>query len=194
MVDAKQVQQLRGMTNCGMMECKNALEEAGGDLEKAVEALRKSGAAKAVKKSGREASQGIIESYIHAGGKVGVLLRLHCETDFVAKNEMFRQLAHDIALHIAGMNPMYVSTDDIPQEVRENERRIYKEQFADSGKPAEIVDKIIDGKMQNYAAEIALLEQSFVKNQDKKIKDVINEYIAKLGENIQVGDFVRYEI
>jgi elongation factor Ts len=194
MINANQVQELRRMTNCGMMECKNALAEAGGNLEKATEILRKSGAAKAVKKGERAAAAGIVESYIHAGGKVGVLLKLHCETDFVARNDMFGQLAHDIALHIAGMNPMYVSMDDIPEDVRENERRIYSEQFAGSGKSADIIKKIIDGKMQTYAAEVALLEQPFVKDQDKKVKDIINEYIAKLGENIRVGGFVRYEI
>ena len=194
MVSAQQVQQLRELTACGMMECKKALETANGNIEKAVEILRTTGAAKAVKKAEREASAGIIESYIHAGGKVGVLLELHCETDFVAQNEMFRQLAHDLALHIAGMDPLYVSADDIPKEVKENESRIYREQFADSGKPAEIVDKIIEGKIQAYAQDVALLEQSFVKDQDKKVKDVLNEYIAKLGENIQVGGFTRYEI
>ena len=140
------------------------------------------------------AEEGIVESYRHAGGKVGVLLKLNCETDFVAKNELFQQLAHDLALHIAGMNPLYISMDDIPEDTQKNERRIYGEQFSGSGKPQEIVDKIIEGKMQSYAAEIALLEQSFVKDQDKKIKDMINEYIAKLGENIKVGGFVRYEI
>ena len=194
MVSAQQVQQLRGMTACPMMECKKALEEASGNVEKAAEILRITGAAKAVKKAEREASAGVVESYIHAGGKVGVLLELRCETDFVARNEMFKQLAHDLALHIAGMNPLYVSADDIPGEVKENESRIYREQFADSDKSAEIVDKIIEGKIQAYAQEVALLEQPFVKDQDKKVKDVINEYVAKLGENIQVGGFSRYEI
>lgn len=193
-ISVEQVKKLREMTGVGMMECKKALEEASGDLDKAVEILRKSGAAKAVNKSDRSTHQGIIESYIHTGGKVGVLLKLHCETDFVAKNELFRQLAHDLALHIAGMNPLYVSVDDIPEEIKENEMRIYKEQFAASGKPEEIVNKIIEGKMQNYAAEVTLFEQSYVKDQDKKVRDIINEYIAKLGENIKVGGFVRYEI
>jgi elongation factor Ts len=194
MISAQQVQKLRLMTNCGMMECKKALEEAGGVTEKAVEILRMSGAAKAVKKGERTAEQGIIESYIHAGGKVGVLLKLHCETDFVARNESFKHLAHDLALHIAGMRPLYVSAEDIPEEVKESERRIYTEQFRESGKPAEILKKIIDGKMQTYAAEVALLEQPFVKDQDRKVKDIINDYIAKLGENIKVGGFIRYEI
>lgn len=176
------------------MECKKALEEAMGNIDKAAEILRISGAAKVVKKSGRSTEQGIIESYIHAGGKVGVLLKLNSETDFVARNELFRRLAHDLAMHIAAMNPMYVSAGDIPEEVKENERRIYRDQFSDSGKPEEIISKIIEGKMQNYAAEIALLEQAYVKDQDKKVKDIINEYISKLGENIRVGGFVRYEI
>jgi len=182
------------MTNCGMMECKKALAEAAGNMDKAVEILRTSGAAKAVQKADRVAGEGIIESYIHAGGKVGVLLKLHSETDFVARNESFKRLAHDLALHIAGMKPLYVSAEDIPEDVRESERRIYTAQFAGSGKPKEIIDKIIAGKMQTYAAEVALLEQPFVKDQDKKVKDVINDYIAKLGENIKVGGFARYEI
>lgn len=177
-----------------MMECKKALGEASGDIEKAVEILRKSGAAKAVRKAERGTLQGIIESYIHAGGKVGVLVQLNCETDFVARNEMFKQLAHDLALHIAAMKPLYTNFDDIPEEVKENERRIYAEQFAGSGKPQEIVKKIIEGKMQTYAKEVVLLEQPFVKDQARTVKDVVNDSIVKLGENIKVGSFARYEI
>lgn len=194
MITADQVKKLRDRTGVSMMECKKALEEARGDLEKAGEILRTSGAAKAVRKAERATQAGIIESYIHAGGKVGVLLKVQCETDFVARNEQFKQLAHDIALHIAGMNPLYVSIDDIPQEVQENEKRIYAEQFAGSGKSQEIVEKIIEGKIRTYAAEVALLEQPYVKDQDKKVQDVINDAIAKLGENISVGEFTRYEI
>lgn len=194
MIRAELVQQLRERTGVGMMECKKALEEAGGDVTKAIEILRKSGAAKAVKKGDRSAAEGLIEAYIHTGGKVGVLLRLQCETDFVARNELFKQLAHDICLHIAGMKPLYVSLEEIPEEVRESEKRIYTEQFEGSGKPNEIVQKIVEGKMQNYAAETVLLEQPYVKDGDKKVKDIINEYILKLGENIKVGGFVRYEI
>ena len=163
-------------------------------MDKAVEILRTSGVAKAVQKAERTAGQGVVESYIHAGGKVGVLLKLNCETDFVAKNESFKQLAHDLALHIAGMKPLYVSQDDIPEEVRESERRIYTEQFKGLNKPQEIMNKIIEGKIQTYSAEVALLEQPFVKDQDRKVKDIINDYIAKLGENIKVRGFVRYEI
>lgn len=176
------------------MECKKALEEAAGDSDKAREILRKSGAAKALKKSERSAEAGIIEAYIHPGGRIGALLKLQCETDFVARNELFRILAHDLALHIAGMVPLYVSSDDIAEEIKENERRLYREQFAGSGKPEEIIAKIIEGKMQAYAAEVSLLEQPFVKDQDKKVKDIIREYVVKLGENIRVAGFTRYEI
>lgn len=194
MVSAKLVQQLRDQTGAGMMECKNALEEAGGDSKLAGEILRKSGATKALKKSERSVEAGIIEAYIHPGGRVGVLLKLQCETDFVARNELFRKLAHDLALHIAGMAPLYVSSDDIAEEIKESERRLYHEQFAGSGKPEEILSKIIEGKMQAYAAEVSFLEQPYVKDQDKKVKDVIREYIGKLGENIRVAGFTRYEI
>ena len=194
MISAKEVQQLREMTGVGMMDAKKALEEAGGDMDKAGEFLRKSGAAKALKKSARSVEQGVVESYIHAGNKVGVLLKLLCETDFVARNEQFRQLAHDIALHIAGMKPLYVSADEIPEEVKESEMRIYKGQIEGSGKPEDIVNKIIEGKMQAYASDVSLLDQPYVKDQDKKVKDVIEEHIAKLGENIKVAGFTRYEI
>jgi len=194
MVSAQSVQQLREKTGVGMMECKKALEEAGGDMNKAIEILRKSGMAKAVKKSERSTDQGIVEAYIHGGGRVGVLLKLLCETDFVAKNDTFKQLAHDLSLHIAGMRPMYVSMDDIPEDIKESERRIYREQFAGSGKPPEVIEKIVEGKLKSFGAELALIEQPFVKDQDKRVGDVINDYIAKLGENIKVGGFVRYEI
>lgn len=194
MVSAKLVQQLRSMTNCGMMECKKALEEASGNLDKAVEILRKSGAAKAVKKAERSTGQGIVDAYIHAGNRVGVLIRLNCETDFVAKSEMFKKLAHELALHVAAMKPLYLDANDIPEDIKDSERRIYAEQFAGSGKPQEIIQKIIEGKMQTYGAEVALLEQPFVKDQDRKVKDIMSDYIVKLGENIKVGGFVRYEV
>lgn len=194
MVNAQEVQKLREMTGVGMMDAKRALEESGGDMEKAGEFLRKSGAVKALNKSGRSVGEGIVEAYIHPGNKVGVLLKLLCETDFVARNEQFKQLAHDLALHIAGMKPLYVSGEDIPDDVKESEMRIYREQAAGSGKPEEIINKIIEGKMQAYASEVSLLEQPFVKDQDRKVKDIIDEYIAKLGENIKVGEFIRFEI
>lgn len=194
MVSAQEVQKLREMTGVGMMDAKRALEESNGDIEKAGELLRKSGAAKALNKAGRSVAEGIVEAYIHPGGRVGALLKLLCETDFVARNEQFHQLAHDLTLHIAAMKPLYVSAEDIPDEVKENEMRIYREQVAGLGKPEEIVNNIIEGKMRAYAAEISLLEQPFVKDQDRKVKNLINDYIEKLGENIKVGEFIRYEI
>lgn len=190
----EQIQKLRAETGAGILDVKKALDEAGGDIEKARELLRKKGAAIAAKKGARETHEGLIVSYIHAGGKVGVLLKLYCETDFVARTEDFQALANDVAMHIAAMDPEYVSAEDISKEVLETEKRIYKEQFADSGKPDDVVEKIIEGKVQKYAEEVSLLEQPFVKDQDKKIKDLIEEYIAKLGENIQVGEFARYQL
>jgi len=190
----EQIQKLRQETGAGVMDVKNALTEAGGDEEKAREILRKKGAALAAKKGARETHEGLVVSYIHAGGKIGVLLKLYCETDFVARTEDFRALSDDLAMHIAAMDPEYVSAENIPEDVIETEKRIYKEQFADSDKPKDVIEKIIDGKVQKFANEVCLLGQSFVKNPDKKIEGIIQEYIAKLGENIQVGGFVRYEL
>lgn len=188
------IQQLRAETGAGVMDVKRALEEAGGDIEKARETLRKRGAAVAAKKGAREAGNGIVSSYIHAGEKIGVLLKLYTETDFVARTAEFHELAHSLAMHIAASSPQYISEQDIPQEVLETERRIYREQFADSGKPAEVMDKVIEGKIAKFAEETVLLRQNFVKNPDQTIQELIESYIAKLGENIQVGGFVRYEI
>lgn len=194
MVSTQDVQQLRAETGAGIMDVKKALEEAGGDFEAAREELRKQGAAKAAKKGGREAGDGRVFAYIHSGDKVGVLLKLHSETDFVARTDEFSELGHELALHIAAMNPEYISAEDIPQEVREAEKRIYREQVADSGKPDDVIDKVVEGKMEKFAKEVSLLEQGFVKDQDKTVREIIESYVAKLGENIQVGDFVRYEI
>lgn len=194
MPSTEDIQKLRQETGAGIMDAKNALEEAGDDIEKAREALRKKGASTAAKKGDREAREGKVVSYIHGEGKIGVLLKLYCETDFVARTEEFQKLANDIAMHIAAMDPKYVSREDIPEDVVGTEKRIYKEQAAEEGKPADVVDKIIQGKLDKFAEEVSLLEQSFVKDQDKKIKDIVEEYIAKLGENIQVGEFVRYEL
>lgn len=192
MVQASEVQKLRQKTGISMMECKKALEEAGGDFEEAFKILRQKGEKVAVKKSEREAGQGVVEAYIHGNGRVGVLLRLSSETDFVAKNEEFKKLAHDIAMHIAAMNPHYISPEDIPREVKEAERQIYQEQNKD--KPEEIRQKIIEGKLQKFAEENSLLNQPFIKNEDKTVGEVIKEAISKLGENIKVGDFARFEI
>jgi len=194
MISADQVKQLRDKTGASMMECKKALEEGGGDEKKAFEILRQRGKDVALKKSSREVKQGIIDSYIHGTGKVGVLLELNCETDFVSRNKEFQQLAHDIAMHIAGMNPQYLNIEDIPEEVINTEKKIYQKQFSDSGKPQKVLDKIIEGKINKYSEEISLLTQPFVKNPDITVKQLIEEKVAKLGENIQVGKFERYEI
>lgn len=177
-----------------MIECRNAIEEAEGDLDRAQEILRKSGALKVAKKAEREAHEGLVEAYIHSNGKIGVLLELNCETDFVARNQLFKTLAHDIAMHIAAMSPQYISSDEIPEEYLAGEKEIYRAQLANSGKPARIMEQIIEGKLKKYKEEISLLTQPFVKNQDVTVQDYINEYIAKLGENIKVGRFVRYAI
>jgi len=194
MIKANQVKQLRQKTGASMMECKRALEESGGDEGRALKILREKGKDIAFKKSERETRQGIIESYIHSNGKIGVLLELNCETDFVARNKEFKELAHDLAMHIAGMSPQYLDPKDIPEEVILAERDIYKKQFSNSGKTPEIIDQIIEGKIKKYSEEISLLTQPFVKNPDITVADLIQEKIAKLGENIKIGKFVRYEL
>ncbi|WP_456401482.1 translation elongation factor Ts [Persephonella sp.] len=192
--DAKLVKTLREMTGAGILECKKALEETGGNLEEAVELLRKRGIAKAAKKAGRETKEGIIHSYIHAGGRVGVLLELNCETDFVARNEVFKELANEIALQIAAMKPQYVSREDIPREVIEKEGEIAREAAIAEGKPEHIAEKIAEGKLEKFFKEVCLMEQPYIKDDKKTIEDLIKEYIAKLGENIKVSRFCRYEI
>ncbi|WP_293442765.1 translation elongation factor Ts [Persephonella sp.] len=193
-VDAKLVKTLREMTGAGILECKKALEETNGNLEEAVELLRKRGIAKAAKKAGRETKEGIIHAYIHAGGRVGVLLELNCETDFVAKNEVFKELANEIALQIAAMRPQYVSRDTVPKEVIEKEGEIAREAAIAEGKPEHIAEKIAEGKVEKFLKEVCLLEQPYIKDDKKTVEDLIKEYIAKLGENIQVRRFTRYEI
>jgi elongation factor Ts len=194
MSDAKLVKQLREMTGAGILDCKKALEEAGGDLEKAAEILRKKGIAKAAKKASRETKEGIIHSYIHAGGRVGVLLELNCETDFVARNELFQELAKELAMQIAAMKPKYVSREDIPEEVINKEKEIAREAAISEGKPEHIADKIAQGKLEKYFKEVVLLEQPYIKDDKKTIEELIKEYIAKLGENIKVSRFCRYEV
>lgn len=193
-MSTKDIQSLRAETGAGIMDIKKALEEAGGDVDAARDLLRKRGAATAAKKGERETHEGLIVSYIHAGGKVGVLLKLYCETDFVARTEEFQRLASDVAMHIAAMNPQYISREAVPSEVLEKEKEIYAEGMASEGKPADIVEKIIQGKIEKFYSENVLPEQSFVKDQDKTVKARIEESIATLGENIQIGDFVRYEL
>ncbi|WP_457625426.1 translation elongation factor Ts [Persephonella sp.] len=193
-VDAKLVKTLREMTGAGILECKKALEETNGNLEEAVELLRKRGIAKAAKKAGRETKEGIIHAYIHAGGRVGVLLELNCETDFVAKNELFKELANELALQIAAMRPQYVSRETVPKEVIEKEGEIAREAALAEGKPEHIAEKIAEGKVEKFLKEVCLLEQPYIKDDKKTVEDLIKEYIAKLGENIQVRRFTRYEI
>ncbi len=177
-----------------MIECKKALEEAGGDIKRAKEILREKGKEMVKGREGRSVAKGIVESYIHAGGKIGVLLELHCESDFVAKSEEFKKLAHEICLQIAASRPLFVKVDDIPEEFLDGERKIYQKQFEDSGKPQEIVDKIIEGKLQKYKKEVSLLSQEWVKDTTKTVQDMIDAAKAKIGENIEVGKFSRYEI
>src|SRR5690625_2393135 len=191
-ISAKQVNELRQKTGAGLMDCKKALTEAGGDLAKAETLLRKKGVATAEKKAGRATSEGLIESYIHLGGKVGVLVELNCETDFVAKTEDFKALARDICLQIAAAAPICVSREDVPAEDVEKEKEIAVSQL--EGKPAHAIEKIVQGKLDKYLSGIVLLEQPFVKNPDQTVRDLINEMVTKLGENIVIRRFTRYQI
>lgn len=182
------------MTGSGVVDIKKALDEAGGDEKKAIDILRKKGQSKALKKADREAQEGIVTAYIHSNGKIGVLVKLLCETDFVARNAEFQELARDIAMHIAAMNPICLNPEDVPEEIISKEREIWAEQMKNEGKPENIIEKIMAGKESKFREERALLAQPFVKNSDVKIKDLITEKIAKIGENIRVGEFVRYDI
>ncbi|MFP4351948.1 MAG: translation elongation factor Ts [Puniceicoccaceae bacterium] len=191
-ISAKLVSELRAQTGAGLMDCKKALVEANGDSEKAVAILRKKGIATAAKKAGREAAEGVVESYIHLGGKVGVLVELKCETDFVAKNDAFKALARDIAMHVAAASPLYVSREEVPADILEKEREIASSQA--EGKPPQAVQKIVEGKLDKYFATVCLLEQSFVKNPDQTIKDLLTENVSKMGENLLVGRFARFQL
>lgn len=194
-MDTQTIVRLRDMTGAGMLDCKKALDETGGDIEKAVDYLRKKGEVKAAKKSAeRTASEGIIHAYIHAGGKVGVMLQLSCETDFVARNEEFKALAHDIAMHIAASNPTYAKPEDVPENELKKEKEIYREQLKAEGKPDNIIDKIMDGKISKYFEDVCLLKQPFIKDDKKKVEQIITEAVAKIGEKIEVARFARYQI
>ena len=186
------VKQLREKTNAGMMDCKKALVEAGGDLEKAEDILRKKGIASASKKASRSVKEGVVASYIHLQGKVGVLVEVNCETDFVAKNDIFREFVKDLTLHIAAAHPIYVVRDEVPEAVIEREREIYREQV--KGKPANVVEKIVDGKLDKFYGSVCLLDQAFIKDPDKTIKDLVASKIAELGENIVVRRFARFAV
>lgn len=193
-ITAKDVKELRDRTGAGMMECKAALTEANGDMEAAIDILRAKGASKAAKRSSREASEGAIGSYIHMGGKIGVLVEVNCETDFVARNDAFQQLIRDIAMHIAASNPTAVRREEIPADLVERERGVYREQMKESGKPEHIWDKIIEGKLDKFFQESTLMEQPFVKNPDQTVGDLITEVSGKTGENIVVRRFTRYAL
>ncbi|QQS23357.1 translation elongation factor Ts [bacterium] len=190
MTDNNTIKLLREQTGAGIMDVKEALEEAGGDNEKAIEILRKKGLAKQAKKADRAANEGIVESYIHAGGRIGVLVEVNCETDFVARTDDFKNLVKEIALHIAAANPLYISSEDVPNEVIEKEKEIYKEQFA--GKPDDVIEKMLEGKIAKYYEEACLLNQPFVKDGGKTIGELLGEATGKMGENIQVRRFTRY--
>ncbi len=194
MISANDVRDLRERTGAGMMDCKHALTEANGDVEKAIELLREKGLAAAVKKSGRIAAEGIVEAYIHMGGRIGVLLEVNCETDFVAKTPEYKAFVHDIAMHIAAANPTYVSEDEVKQEDIDKEKAILTAQALNEGKPEKIVEKMVEGRIAKFKKEICLLEQPFVKDPDKTIKDLVTEQVAKIGENISIRRFVRYEM
>lgn len=193
-ITAQMVKELRDRTGAGMMDCKAALVETEGNLEAAIDVLRKKGLAAAAKKSGRVAADGLVSSYIHAGGKIGVLVEVNCETDFVARTEGFQELVKDIAMHIAASDPRWVRREEVPAEVIERERAIYAEQAAATGKPAQVAQKIADGKLEKFFGETCLLEQPFVKNPDLTVGQLVTEAVARIGENIQVRRFVRYRL
>ncbi|MEK6645076.1 MAG: translation elongation factor Ts [Candidatus Firestonebacteria bacterium] len=191
-MDISKIKDLREKTGAGIVECKEALNSSNDDLEKAFEYLRKKGISKALKKVGREASEGIVTSYIHMGGKIGVLLEINCETDFVARTDDFKELAKDIAMQVAASNPLYIKREDVPANIIDKEKEIYKAEAKNAGKPDKILDKIAEGKLGKFFSEVCLLEQAFIKDPDKKVSDIITQKIVKLGENIIVRRFTRY--
>ncbi len=193
-IDAGLVKDLRSMTGAGFVDCKNALIETNGDIDKAVDILRKKGLAKAQKKANREAKEGLIYSYIHAGGRIGVLLEINCETDFVARTSEFQELAKNIAMHIAASNPLYIKRELVSPELISKEREIYKEQLTLMDKPQAVKEKIVDGKLEKYYQDVCLLEQPFIKDPSKNIAEIIDNEVAKLGENIVLKRFVRYQL
>ena len=193
-ITAETVKELRERTGAGMMDCKKALTETEGNIEKAVDFLREKGLAAAAKKAGRVAAEGVVETYVHGGGRIGVMVEINCETDFVAKTDDFKSLAHDIALQIAAKNPMVVRREEVSEEVLEHEREVLRAQALNEGKPANIVEKMIVGRIEKYYKEICLMEQEFIKDPDKTISQLINEKIAKIGENITVRRFTVYQL
>lgn len=188
------VKDLRQRTGAGIVDCKAALKESGGNIEAAIDYLRKKGLATAAKKAGRIATDGLVASYIHAGGKMGVLVEINCETDFVAKTGDFQDFVKNIAMHIAAANPQFIRREDVPSEVLEKEREIYRTQALDSGKPAKVIDKIVEGKLERFFSETCLLEQTYIRDSDRTVKDVLDEMIAKVGENITIRRFARFQL
>ncbi len=193
-ISAEMVKQLREKTGAGIMDCKEALKESGADMDKATDFLRKKGLATAQKRAGRAMSEGMVESYIHMGGKMGVLLEVNCETDFVAKTDDFREFVRNIAMHIAATNPLGIKPEDVPQDVISKEKEIYRAQVLEMGKPEKMVDKIAEGKLVKFFKECCLLNQAYVKDPDKTVADYLNEVIAKTGENITIKRFVRFQL
>ncbi len=193
-ITSEMIKELRARTQVGMLECKKALVECGGDIEKAIDYLRKKGIASAGKKEGRETREGIVATYIHGNNKIGVLIELNCETDFVAKNGDFRELAKELCMQVAASNPLYIKPEDVPAAEVEREKEIYRDQMKDSGKPANVIEKIIEGKLHKFYSDICLIEQGYIRDPKVIIKDIIKNKIATYGENISVGRFVRYQI
>lgn len=193
-ISAKLVKELREKTGSGMMDCKKALEETNGDLEKAVEVLREKGMAKSVKKADRIAAEGIVVSYIHMGGKIGAMVEINCETDFVANTDGFKAFGKDIAMHVAAANPKYLSEEDVPEEEVNHEREILKIQALNEGKPEKIVEKMVEGRLKKFYKEICLLDQPFIKDPDKSISDLVKEEIMRVGENVKIRRFARFEM
>jgi elongation factor Ts len=193
-ISATMVKELRAKTGAGMMDCKEALSTCDGDMEKAVDHLRKKGLATAAKRAGRTLSEGLIHSYIHTGGKLGVMVEINCETDFVARNEDFQEFAKNVAMHIAATNPVGIRAEDVPQEVVDREKEIYRAQALEMGKPEKMVEKIAEGKLSKFFKDNCLMDQAYVKNPEITVADYLNQLIAKIGENITVKRFIRYQI
>jgi elongation factor Ts len=193
-ITAELVKKLREKTGVGLMDCKEALKQSEGDIEKAIEYLREKGLAKLQKRMGKVASEGLVASYIHTGGKIGAMVEVNCETDFVANTKEFQNFAKDIAMQITASNPLYVKREDVPEEVKEKEKNIYKKQALESGKPEKIIDKIAEGKMEKFFQEMCLIEQSFIKNPDITVIELLEELIVKMGEKILVSRFVRFQL
>jgi len=193
-ISAALVKELRERTGAGMMDCKKALTESNGDMDKAIDILREKGLAAAAKKEGRIAAEGLVEAYIHGGGRIGVLVEVNCETDFVARGDEFKQFVKDIAMQIAAAKPLYINKEDVPEDVLEHERQIFRAQALNEGKPEKIIDKMVEGRIEKFYKEVCLMEQPFIKDPDTTIKDLVIQKIAKIGEKISIRRFARYEL